>query len=347
MRISLQSKSGTQSFDCTGDEPLLYAGLRQGVSLPYECATGTCGTCRARLASGETDLAWTAAPGLSKIKRDKGDILLCQTRARSDCDIKVAAHIPAPSSCEDAPRYARGEIRKIRRLTHDVMDFELTLSAPLRFKPGQFVTVEAKELPGRRAYSMVNAGPQADTITLVVKRKPGGGFSDWLFGRDVKGAELDIFGPLGQATFRPEEQKHLICIAGGSGIAGIMSILEHATSVRYFDKHKGHVFFGVRGPADAFYTEELSQFVERANGGLEVTLAYSHAEAADDKHGTFPAVQLASGFVHDVASKAMAGRFSEAIGYIAGPPPMVDGAIRMLISQGGLSPSEIRYDKFA
>jgi toluene monooxygenase electron transfer component len=35
------------------------------------------------------------------------------------------------------------------------------------------------------------------------------------------------------------------------------------------------------------------------------------------------------------------------IGYVAGPAPMVDGAIRMLIAEAGLSSQWIRYDKFS
>ena len=45
--------------------------------------------------------------------------------------------------------------------------------------------------------------------------------------------------------------------------------------------------------------------------------------------------------------KAMAGRYGAAIAYVAGPPPMVDGALKALIAQGGLSPRQIRYDKFS
>jgi toluene monooxygenase electron transfer component len=51
--------------------------------------------------------------------------------------------------------------------------------------------------------------------------------------------------------------------------------------------------------------------------------------------------------VHEVAAQAMAGRYTDAIAYVAGPPPMVDGALRVLIVQAGLSAQQIRYDKFS
>src|ERR1043165_9316530 len=93
MKITVQSKSGETAFDCGDRETILHAGLRQGLTLPYECATGTCGTCRARVMSGDVDVHWEEAPGAAKLKRDKGDILMCQTRARSDCVLRVPSEI--------------------------------------------------------------------------------------------------------------------------------------------------------------------------------------------------------------------------------------------------------------
>lgn len=346
MDISIQSKAGECEFGCADDETLLFAGLRQGVALPYECATGTCGTCRARLVHGEVDLLWPQAPALAKLKRDKGEILMCQTRARSNCGLRVAANVTVASGANKAPAYRKGIVRNPRRLTHDVVDVELVLSSPMSYEPGQFILVETADVPGRRAYSMVNYQAGTQIISLVIKRKPGGGFSNWLFEQNVEGKELKVFGPLGQATFRAEEDKDMICIAGGSGIAGIMSILQCATSIRYFHDHKGYVFFGVRSPSDAFYVEELARFVKAGDGGLEVTVAFSHEAMPAARHRSFPGLSIATGLVHEVAAQAMAGRYGDMIGYVAGPVPMVDGAIRMLITEAGLPHNCIRYDKF-
>ncbi|TAL81199.1 MAG: 2Fe-2S iron-sulfur cluster binding domain-containing protein [Beijerinckiaceae bacterium] len=347
MNINVLSKAGETSFTCEEGETLLFAGLRQGLTLPYECATGTCGTCRARLAGGEVEIPWPDAPAFAKIKREKGDILMCQCRPRGDCDLKIPANVTKSVTDDALPAHRKGIVKAPRRLTHDVMHFEIQLSSPMSFKAGQFVVIEAKDVPGRRAYSMVNYQTGTQTISLVVKRKPGGGFSDWLFEGNIEGEALEVFGPLGQATFQAEEDKDMICIAGGSGIAGMMSILECATSSNYFDNHKGHVFFGVRSPADAFYVEELSRYVAAAKGGLEVTLAFSHQPPASSSDDAFPGLTLAAGMVHEVAAKTMAGRYGDMIGYVAGPTPMVDGAIRVLITEAALARDCIRYDKFA
>jgi len=194
---------------------------------------------------------------------------------------------------------------------------------------------------------MVNFAEKTDRLTFVIKRKPEGAFSDWLFDGDILGAELDLFGPLGDATFRPEEDRDLLCIAGGSGIAGLMSILDHAVSVDHFLEHKGQLFFGVRTLTDGFYLGELASLVDKSRGALDVTLVLSDETAPSTTHPSFPELRLANGFVHEAASRLLNGSPNSKTGFVAGPPPMVDGAIRMLISQAGLTPGRIRYDKFS
>jgi len=100
---------------------------------------------------------------------------------------------------------------------------------------------------------MVNFERAARRLSFVVKKKPGGAVSEWLFGDGVDGTRLGLFAPLGHATFVPGLQKHVLSIAGGSGIAGMMSILERAGEAGHFAGWDGHVFFGVRSGRDGFF----------------------------------------------------------------------------------------------
>jgi toluene monooxygenase electron transfer component len=343
MQITVQSKSGELAFDCGDQELILHAGLRQGINLPFECATGTCGTCRARVMAGDVDVRWKEAPGGARLKPEKGDILMCQAHARSDCILRVPSELAV--SEKSRPALRRGAIRGIVKLTKDVAHFDLHLSAPMTFQAGQFVVLEAAGIAGGRAYSMVNFEADIDRIALLLKRKPGGRFSDWLFDSPSSGPEVDVFGPLGRAVFRPQEDRNIVCIAGGSGIAGMMSILECAAQADHFRTHKGVVFFGVRTLEDTFYLEKLSDYVAASHGNLDVTVALSDQIAGSPLHAEFPALKLASGMVHQVAAEAMAGRDYNAIAYVAGPPIMVDSAIRTLLT-GGVTIKDIRYDKF-
>jgi toluene monooxygenase electron transfer component len=347
MKITIDSNSGSFEFECAPDEAILRAGLVQGLALPYECATGTCGTCRGRITSGSAHVEWNEAPGYAKLKREKGDVLMCQARPMSDCTLRVPARIARHANAETLPAHRTGRIENVRRLVHDVLDFELALSSPITFEAGQFVVLANPSIAGGRAYSMVNFDRAVRRLKIVIKQQSGGKFSQWLFCGDPTGTELAVFGPLGAATFRPEEDKDVLCVAGGSGIAGMMAIVDRAVREGYFRERAGRVFFGVRTLADAFYMEELAGFVAAADGRLQVTLALSHESAAGAIHPRFPGIRLVGGMVGDVMMRAMAGNYTNTVAFTAGPPIMVDAVLRHLLHEARMPRTLVRYDKFA
>src|SRR5829696_1568154 len=138
---------------------------------------------------------------------------MCQCSAQTDLAIEVASFVyPAdPAACRIAGR--AGKLGALRALTHDVCAFDVELEQPCDFDAGQFMAVGAPGVRGLRGYSMVNFARGAKRLEFVVKKKPGGGFSEWLFSGQAAGARLDLVGPLGKATFHPELGKNLLCIA--------------------------------------------------------------------------------------------------------------------------------------
>jgi toluene monooxygenase electron transfer component len=216
------------------------------------------------------------------------------------------------------------------------------LDSPCEFDAGQFMAVRAPGVAGMRGYSMVNCEQPAKRLEFVVKKKPGGGFSEWLFSGKAMGARLDMVGPLGKATFHPGLDKNILCIAGGSGIAGMMSILGRAKAASYFDRHKVWVYFGVRGMRDAFFLEELSAYPQ-----AEITVALSEEDVPASAASDWPNLRFERGFVHEVAKRGMAGRYQDVRAYLAGPPPAVEAAIRVLLLEAKLTADHIRYDKFS
>lgn len=345
MTIRIETKSGEFEIAGGANENILFAALSQGLTLPYECATGTCGTCRARVMSGAVNVTWDAAPGFARLKRDKGDVLMCQSHASGDCVLRVPSDVGITDRAR--PKRYSGAITNTRRLTHDVVHFDVALNASMPFDAGQFVVLEVPGIEGGRAYSMVNYAPETDRLSFVVKRKSGGGFSEWVLSESLAGTRLDVYGAVGKATFRPQlESNDLVIVAGGSGIAGMMSILDCAQAARHFERHRGAVFFGVRTLADGFYLEELARHVNAANGSLAVTLVLSHEDPRRDTHPAFHAIRLDTGFVHEAAARALTEGAPDALGFVAGPPPMVDGAIRVLLKDARIPARSIRYDKF-
>ena len=345
MKIVVTARNGTRDFECEPGEKILHAGLRSGVELPYECATGTCGTCKARLTSGRVESRWPEAPG-RKYFKSEADLLTCQSVAHEDCALEVGP-LKTGEPNTSAPRALTGVLCGLRRLTHDVAAFDVDIDAPLDFAAGQFALLTAPGIAGARAYSMVNFDRATRRLSFVVKKKPGGGISEWLFGGDVEGTLLGVVAPLGHATFHPDVAKHVLCIAGGSGIAGMMSILSRACGAEHFAGREGHVFFGVRTMRDAFFFDELEAFRARYPARLAVTIALSDEDVPDALTNAYPDFRFARGFVHEVAGEHMKGRYGDVRAWVAGPPPMVDASLRLLLREARLSPADIRYDKFS
>ena len=347
MRIQVNARNRAFQFEAATDEKILFAGLRAGVDLPYECGTGTCGTCKAKLLEGELDDRWPEAPGKKHVKPELGEFLMCQCQAKTDVSAEVSNFVypQDPGACP--AKAMTGRIENVTLLTHDVAEINVTLDTHCEFDAGQFVTLATPEVSGMRGYSMVNFARHTNQLQFVIKKKPGGGFSEWLFSANAAGTSLRIFGPIGKATFYPGIAKNILCIAGGSGIAGVMSILARACQEGYFQQFDGHVFFGVRTMKDAFYFNELSTFRAPFQNNLNVTIALSDEDVSVEAEQQFPLLKFERGFVHEVAKRNMAGKYSNIRAYLAGPPPAVDAAIRVLLLEAKLTADNIRYDKFS
>jgi toluene monooxygenase electron transfer component len=345
--VEARSKLASASFHAEPHEPLLYAALRAGVAVPYECATGTCGTCKARRLAGVTVGDWGEAPGKAFLRPDRDEVLLCQTRALSEASFEIPGSVNLASIDRVRPYFGRATVSRIEVLTPDMLELIIELDPPLDFDAGQFAVLRAPHITGYRGYSMVNHPGRAKQATFVVKRKPDGALTDWLFSRARPGDPIEWFGPLGRAIFTPQEQRTIVCIGGGSGIASIISILEIGCSSRHFDHFEAAVFFGIRTGADAFYLDRLERFAQAFPKTLAVTVALSHDEPRPALSRRYPALKFESGFPHEIAARDLAGRFAGRVAYLAGPPVLVDVGIRMLITQGRLPVRDIRYDRFS
>ncbi|MPZ31982.1 MAG: 2Fe-2S iron-sulfur cluster binding domain-containing protein [Rhodospirillales bacterium] len=236
--------AGALGFQAPPGESLLAAALRQGVALPYECATGTCGTCRARLLDGEIDAGWPAAPARQALKPDRREFLTCQAKARSDCTLQpLESCSPWPDGVE-RPAPCDSRVVQLQPLARDMLRLVVETARPLAFQAGQFVLLQVPGVDGARAYSMANPQSQADRLEFVVKRKPDGAVSRWLFETAAPGDAVRLFGPLGAAVFEPALGHDLLLAVGGSGLAVALAVLGRADAAGYLGQHRARLFFG-------------------------------------------------------------------------------------------------------
>lgn len=345
--VRFQGKTGIADIQVGPSERILLAGLRQGVNLPYECGTGTCGECRAELLSGSVESLWSDAPAASKIKPNQ--ILMCQSIPQDDVVLKHAGNIAGGRSQIDqsAPFHQRATITAVEMVDINTAVVKVSLQTPIAYNGGQFVLVSIPGIDGYRAYSFAGYPASDGLIKFIIRRKKPGVLTQWLFDQNEWNKEVEIFGPLGKAHYRGPTDGNLVLVMGGSGIAVGMSVLEHALAAKHFRDRCASLFFGVRTPDDAFFGRELESYVRVSNGRVDATIAFSEGEAGRAIKQDYPLLQFTTGFVHEAACAAVEQPTIDTTAFIAGPPPMVEAAIRGLIMNAKISPQRIKYDKFA
>ena len=97
------------------------------------------------------------------------------------------------------------------------------------FRAGQHLTlraiVDGEEV--RRNYSLCTAPGESDWM-VTVKRIGGGLFSNWVGDQLKAGDTIDVMPPHGSFTtdFDTSRTRHLVGIAGGSGITPVLSLIK-------------------------------------------------------------------------------------------------------------------------
>lgn len=317
-------------------ETLLHAGLRAGVGLPYECASGGCGSCKARLVTGEVRSLWGDAPGLSERDRRRGDrILLCQSRPVGACEVQVPlAEVPLAAP---APVRLQAHLLARRQLTADTASITVSTESCLQWFPGQFVHLEFPD-GVRRAYSMAHppASWGSRTLEFLIRAVPDGSASAWLFGRMTEGVPVVVEGPYGKAYAQSPAERPVVCLAGGTGLAPILAIadrLQTESSGRVL-----HVYIGARTAEDVVLAERLAVLRER---GANVVIAVDGGFG----RGHDAPIPLRAGLALDHLAADVPDLRDHDL-YLAGPPGMVTAALRRLVREGTAPADRVFVDKF-
>ncbi len=123
-------------------------------------------------------------------------------------------------------------VAAIEPVTDDSVAITFAVPAELRedyaFSHGQHLTVRT-ELAGddvRRNYSICSPA-SSGVLRVAVKRLPGGAFSEHALDVLRPGDVLDVMTPTGRffTELDPTHRKHYVCVAAGSGITPILSIV--------------------------------------------------------------------------------------------------------------------------
>ncbi|WP_460904029.1 2Fe-2S iron-sulfur cluster-binding protein [Paraburkholderia jirisanensis] len=325
-----------QFFECGNDDVLLRSALRNNIAFPYECNVGACGNCKFELIEGEVDARWQEAPGWTAKDRERRRYLGCQCAPRTDCTIKVrpSRHY-APVH---QPKRVTGTLTLRRPVTHDIREFCFELSDDMRFEPGQYALLRLPGVNGQRAYSMSNIvqGPRARVLDFQVRRVPNGHGSQALFDTLETGQQIEIDGPYGMAYLRRDVKRDILCLAGGSGLAPMISIARGVAADPGMSGVKLNFLYGGRTPRDVCGRDML-EALESFGKHLHFNAAVSDAGGEQwDGH---------TGFVHELAESMFGDALRDLEIYFAGPPAMGQAIQKMLLARS-VPFGQVHFDQF-
>lgn len=322
-------------YEVPSGETMLEAALKNGVPFPHNCTVGTCGSCKCRLKSGRvgalTDFGYT----LSQQEIAAGFILACQAIPKDPL-----TQVEVESGAGDAPKAEQftGRITATTPLTHDILKVTLALDRPIRFVAGQYANLKYPNIRRARNYSFADA-PDRDgrgEISFFIRKVPNGAFTEDLFAGRLAEVPIDVDGPHGNFHLHAGAEP-MICIAGGSGLAPLLSVLEDARKNRV--KRPCAFLFGARTQADLYCLEQIRQIAQGWADQFVFLPVLSHEPADSSWTG-------ARGLVTQFITDAMPGiDWSRAEGYMCGPPGMIDAGIASM-TEVGMKIDAIHYDKF-
>ncbi|MBU1200029.1 hypothetical protein KJ953_00665 [Patescibacteria group bacterium] len=237
-----------------------------------------------------------------------------------------------------------------KRLSEDYWWFELEFIKEFNFKAGQYVSVKVNETGERRAYSIASV-PGGKKIGLLVDVSPGGVGSK--FFENLKlGDGVEVLGPLGRfvvnkkgytfdgfhlggvrvGTQPPSEEKSLIFVGTGSGIAPLRSMIEDVLQSKVNDRSV-YLVWGMRFEKDLFWQKEFEELERKyKNFKFELTLS-KPSENWKGKKGRVTEVLKEMKRLEDVEF------------YLCGSSVMVEDCVKILTDKG-VDEEKIQFEKY-
>jgi len=308
-------------------ETLLQAALRQGIDFPHSCRVGGCASCKCKLVEGKVKELTQTAYILSDADLDAGMILACQAVPRGDVRIEVDL------AAQGARRTVAGRVVAQEALTHDIVSLRIQLDEALPYKAGQFADLSIDSLPGvARSYSFATAVQPNSQVSFFVRKVEGGQFTGHVHAQSLVGQGVKVTGPVGDFWLRAADAP-LLLVAGGSGLAPILALLEDALAQGV--KRPVKLLFGARTQADLYGLATIEALAKAWPAPFTFTPVLS-AEP-EDSSWTGP-----RGLVtNEVVAQLQGGEHA----YLCGPPPMVD-AVSAQLRERGVPRDHIHADRF-
>lgn len=284
------------------------------VPMSYSCLSGRCGICRCRVLDGEVlDGGREQQHPLDGMD---DAVLACQTYVTEPCTIEV----PAPEEAVvHRARAAKATVVAIEPLAADIRRLLVKVANPIAFSPGQYAQV-AFTPEHVRPYSMANL-PGEELMEFHVQLMPKGRVSSYIATQLKVGDKVKVSGPLGAAYLRQQHPGPMLCVAGGTGLGPVLSVVRGAMAAGMHNPI--HLYFGLRSPRELYGLAWLDG-LRRMHPSLQVhVVVASGADAATQRRG--------------LVTQAIAQDHTSLQGwqaYLCGSPPMVETTTLLAIGKG-------------
>ncbi len=231
-----------------------------------------------------------------------------------------------------APPYWSAEVVGHDKHDRGIAVLTVAPDQPLRYEPGQHVTVQTPRWPHVwRPYSIACRPREDGLIRLHVKAVSGGWVSNALVYHTSPGDEIVLGPAMGTMTLRAAENRDLLCIAGGTGLSPLKAIAEQAVrESAAVPQRQIFMFYGARHREELYDLRDLWRLSDSCLG-FQLTPVTSEDPAFDGMQGN----------VGRVAARYMPHKDCEA--YVAGPASMVRETIRVL-TKAGIGRDHIHFD---
>lgn len=315
-----------RSFQVAPGANLLEVLRQNQVPVSYSCMSGRCGTCRCKLVAGQAQGA-SGAQAHTSAAPDDGFVLACQTVLTESCTVEIAE--PDEVVVHTA-KILKATVVSLENLTHDIQRLVLRPSKALEFSPGQYAQLQFT--PAHvRPFSMAGVAHD-DALEFHVRRVPEGLVTGYIAQDLAVGDSVRVSGPLGSAYLRYQHQGPMLCVAGGTGLAPVLSILRGAAAAGM--RNPVHLYFGVRSERDIYGLEWLSALQQQLPQ-LTVHVVVASGPAPSG---------CRAGLVTD-AIESDWHRLEGFRAYLCGAPAMVDAA-SLLVKNKGVLPEHVHADAF-
>ena len=241
----------------------------------------------------------------------------------------------AEVSAETNPDWWDAEVVSVERRTMDLTLLTLRPSRAFQFLPGQSVSMEIPQRPRQwRYFSPANAPRRDGSIDLHVQQIDGGQVSTAVVRSLKVGDTVKLGAPVGERlTRRADDQRDLLMVAGGTGLAPLRSVIEQIDQEwqRSGTAPRVHLLHGVRMPWHLYDRPWLRDLAQRRPW-------FEYTEVVSDD----PSYPGTRGKIGAVAARQA---LYERTAMVCGGPQMVAHTLERLTS-AGMPPEQIKYEHF-